>query len=812
MRIPLSWLAEYVDLSGIAPTDVAARLTFSGTEVEGIETIGASCPGVVAADVRAIAKHPNADRLRLVRVFDGTAEMEVVCGASNFEAGARVALARLGVTLPNGLTIAATKIRGVSSSAMLCAADELGVSDDHSGLLLLPPDTAPGTPLAEVLGLPETVLVVEVTPNRPDCLSLIGIARELAALCGRNVRRPELEFAAAGAPIGERVRVSVEDPARCPRYTARLLDGARSAPSPLWMQRRLRAAGVRPISNLVDVTNYVMLECGQPLHAFDLRMLKESRIVVRRAAAGESLRTLDATAHALTPEMLVIADGAHPVALAGIMGGAESGIADDTTTVLIESACFEPTGIRATVKAVGLASESSYRFERGVDIGNCEWASRRAAQLMAQLSGATVAPGVLDCYPVPPAPRPVAMRWERAQALLGIPLESREMMAIFKALELPVAGATDAGCTVAVPSFRVDLEQEVDLIEEVARVHGLDKIPAPAPVARLVPGADDRPSRSREQLRARLAGLGLDEAMNYSFVSERLLGLCQVGDPATRVKLPNPISADHTILRDSLLPQMIETLGRNKARQVTAAALFEIGRVFSRGTGGVYQEEERLAIGLLGPVGRGGIVSRAPVTAEEVFGALKGVVEAIWSAQRLPVREIAGMRRPAVDWIGCDGPLFEAGQALTILLDGQPVGRLGVVSRAVRAEWRMTEPIAVLEMAVAPLLAHALDVPAARPLPAYPPVARDLAFVVADAVRHEDVVATLLQAAPKELVDIRLFDVFRGDAIGAGRKSMAYALTYRAAHKTLTDEETNRMHESVMQAVSKGLHAEIRAG
>ncbi len=810
MRIPLSWLAEYVDLSGLAPADLAARLTFSGTEVEGIETIGAACPGVVAAEVRSIAKHPNADRLRLVRVFDGTAEMEVVCGASNFETGARVALARLGVTLPNGMTIATTKIRGVSSSAMLCAADELGVSDDHNGLLLLPPETAPGTPLAEVLGPPETVLVVEVTPNRPDCLSLIGIARELAALCGRALRRPDLAFAEAGAPIGERMRVAVEDPARCPRYTARLLEGARSASSPDWMQRRLRAAGVRPISNLVDVTNYVMLECGQPLHAFDLRMLKQSRIVVRRAAAGEKLRTLDATEHTLTPEMLVIADGARPVALAGIMGGVESGIADDTTTVLIESACFEPTGIRATVKKVGLTSESSYRFERGVDIGNCDWASRRAAQLMAQLSGAAVAPGVLDCYPAPPAPRPVAMRWERAQALLGIPLESREMTAIFKALELPVADTTDVGCTVATPSFRVDLEQEADLIEEVARVHGLDKIPTPSPVARLVPGADDRPTRAREQLRARLAGLGLDETLNYSFVSERLLGLCPVGDPAARVKLPNPFSADHTLLRDSLLPQMIETLGRNKARQATAAAMFELGRVFKRGPGGVYQEEERLAIGLLGPVGRGGIVSRAPVTADEIFGALKGIADAIWSAQRLPVREMAGMRRPAVDWVACDGQLFEAGQALTILLDGQPVGMLGVLSRAVRAEWRMTEPVAVLEMAVAPLLAHALDVPVARPIPAYPPVARDLAFVVAESVRHEDVVATLLQAAPRELVDIRLFDVFRGDAIGAGRKSMAYALTYRAAHKTLTDEETNRMHESVRQAVSQELHAEIR--
>ncbi|MEI7436661.1 MAG: hypothetical protein WCL16_07635, partial [bacterium] len=414
--------------------------------------------------------------------------------------------------------------------------------------------------------------------------------------------------------------------------------------------------------------------------------------------------------------------------------------------------------------------------------------------------------------PPPAALRPVAMRWARAQALLGIPLEAREMTAIFKALELPVAATTDTDCTVAVPSFRVDLEQEVDLIEEVARVHGLDKIPAPTPSARIVQGADDRPTRAREQLRARLAGLGLNETMNYTFVSERLLGLCPAGDPAARVKLPNPFSADHTMLRDSLLPQMIETLGRNKARQISAAAMFELGRVFSQAPGGAYHEEERLVIGLLGPVGRGGIVSRAPVTAEESFGALKGIFEAIWSAQRLPVREIAGVQRPAVEWVPGTGQLFEAGQALTIMLDGQPIGMLGVVSRAVRAEWRMTEPIAVLEMAVAPLLAHALDVPVARPIPSYPPVTRDLAFVVADSVRHEDVMTTLLQAAPGELVDIRLFDVFRGDAIGAGRKSMAYALTYRAAQKTLTDEETNRMHETVMQAVAKGLHAEIRAG
>ncbi len=812
MKVPLSWLREYVDIE-LSPKELADKLTFSGTEVEGIDTLGGDLSGVVVGHVLAVDKHPNADRLTVCRVNSGAAELVVVCGAPNVRAGAKVPLAGIGTTLPNGLKIKKAKVRGVESFGMLCAEDELGLSEDHTGVMILPDSAVPGTPLSEIVGPPETVLRLEITPNRPDCLSMIGIAREIATLLGKPLRIPDVSLAEGAEDVGRFVSVAIEDAAGCPRYTARVLSGVAIGPSPRWMQHRLGCAGVRPINNVVDITNYVMLECGQPLHAFDYELLGGHRIVVRRPRAGEALSTLDGQVRAIDQDMLVIADAERPVALAGIMGGAGSEIRPQTGTVLLESACFRPQDIRRTSKRLGLSTESSYRFERGLDIGGVEWASRRAASLMAAHAGAIVARGVVDAWPAPAPERRVRMRYARARDLLGISLDNEGMDAILGRLGFAVAAA-DGGavCEATVPTFRVDIAQEADLFEEVARIHGLDKVPAPTPDARLVADADDRPTRALLACRTALTGLGLTEIMNYSFLAERLPAFVGYGSAEGRIVLPNPVSADYAVLRDSLIPQMIETLGRNRSRQAREAALFELGRVFMAQPDGNYAEEDRLCIGLLGPVGRSGLAKSHPVEPQETFQWLTGVLDTLCGAMRIPCRRKDGLSRPAIAFAATTAECFEAGHAVTVTIAGETAGVMGLVSQRVRNEWRVADPMGVLELRVAPLLKHVLDVPAVKPLAAYPGVDRDVAMVVADSVSHESVIDCIWKSAPAELVDIRLFDIFRGKSLGDGRKSMAYSLTYRSQERTLTDETVNAMHDRIKDSLRTELQADIREG
>jgi phenylalanyl-tRNA synthetase beta chain len=809
MKVPLSWLKDYVDID-LSPKDVAALLTFSGTEVEGVVTLGGDFTGIVVGEVLSVARHPNADRLTVCQVSNGAETVTVVCGAPNVAVGAKVPLAPIGVTLPSGLKIKKAKVRGVESFGMLCAEDELGLSGDHGGLMLLPPETLTGTPFTEIAGPPETVLELEVTPNRPDCLSMMGIARELAALLGKPLRRPEPVFRDGGQAVESLVSVSIEDPAGCPRYTARVVSDIAIAPSPPWMQRRLTAAGVRPINNVVDITNYVMLECGQPLHAFDYDLLEGRQIVVRRARVGEQMSTLDGAAREADPEMLMIADAARAVAVAGVMGGAGSEIRDVTRTVLIESAFFKPAGIRRTSKRLGLSSESSYRFERGVDLEGVEWASRRAAQLMGELAGGVVATGVIDCFPGKPVRTRIGMRFQRARDLLGVDLSNVRMVEILEALDLKVRAQDEARCEVEIPARRVDLEQEADLIEELSRIHGLDKVPSPSPRAIIIPGADDALTRSLLACRGRLVGLGLSEIMNYSFLSEKLLNLVGYGRPEERIVLPNPISADHTVLRNSFIPQMLDTLGRNRARQAREAALFEMGRVFFKRADGRYGEEDRICVGLMGPVGRSGIQKTQPVKDEEMYSWIKGILEEFCRALHVERVVSGGASRMNLATAPCEHACFDSGRAVSVSVAGEACGVVGLISERLRSEWRLAEPVAVLELGLAPLLKHVLRVPVASAVGAYPGVERDVAMVVGTGVSHESVLNVVSGVAPRELVDIRLFDVYRGESLGQDRKSMAYSMTYRSLERTLTDEEANAFHDRVKAALKQELNAEIR--
>lgn len=801
MRVPISWLKEYVDFED-TPQGLAERLTMSGTEVEAIVSVGGAFEGVVVGEIVRVERHPNADKLTLCTVRTGAGEQTVVCGAPNARVGLKAPFAPAGVTLPNGVKLEARKVRGVLSAGMLCAEDELGLSDDHTGLMELDPQWAPGTPLSEVLGPPDTVLELEITPNRPDCLSVIGLAREVAALYGVRWRKPEVHLRESDEPVETLTRVEVLDSEGCPRYTARVLKNVRIGPSPMWMRLRLERSGIRSINNVVDITNYVMLECGQPLHAFDYDLLEEHRIVVRRFREGEKLATLDGIERPMDTKMLVIADAKRPVAVAGVMGGAGSEIRPETTRVLLESACFKPQDNRATAKRLGLSTESSYRFERGVDIESVEWASRRAAALMAELAGAQIARGVIDVYPQPYRRKRVACRYERLRNLLGMDATPMDVQRVFHNLGFSVVASDEASCTVEVPGFRVDVEMEADLIEEYARVTGLDRIPAPAPRAQRVPGATDRPARALLRCREFLAGLGLSEILNYSYIADRLLDMFAMAPKERRVVLSNPINVEQATLRPSLIPQMVETLGRNAARQIRTARFYEIGRVFFKDDSGQAQEEERLAVGLMGAAGRAGLDWRKPVSTEEMFLWTKGV----WQMLARALRLFEPSERCAVL------PWAEEGAAVELLVENEPVGVLGLVRGALRAEWRIAEPLGVFEIRMAPVLRRLFAISAYRPVPVYPCIVRDAAIVVEDGVSHAQILQVVREAAPPELESVDLFDVFRHESLGPGRKSMAYAFTYRSSKRTLTDEEANHYHDMLKAALKQKLGVEVREG
>lgn len=799
MKIPLSWLKDYVDVEA-TPEDIAERLTFSGTEVEGIQRVGEGCEDVVVGRVLEMQPHPKADRLQLCVVDSGAEKLPVVCGAENFGVGDRVALAPVGCTLPNGMTIREARLRGELSRGMLCAEDELGLSDDHSGIMLLPPDTAPGTPLLHALGGIETVLELEVTWNRPDCLSVIGMAREIAALYRLPLKLPPVEYVEDGEPVESWAGVRIDDAQGCPRYTARVLTGAALATGPLWLRRRLAHCGVRAINNIVDVTNYVMLECGQPLHAFDHALLTGRRIIVRRAAQGETMQTLDDEPRALSTDMLVIADAERPVAVAGIMGGAGSEINDTTETVLLESARFDPALTHHTSVALGLSTESSHRFERNVDVMNVDWAGRRAMRLMLELSGGRAAAGVIDVFPGKPAPRRITCRVARMQSLLGVDVPREESVRILESLELPVVEQGDADFTVEAPSFRPDLEIEADIIEEVARLHGLDKVVESVPMGRIVPDADDTRPRAVMACRQALVAMGLTETMNYSFVSDVLLDLFGDDPRGERVVLPDPVSADQGLMRNALLPQMVESLGRNLAHQVGQAACFEIGRVFRRNGDGCVGDSDHLCLGIMGPVTGVDLQERKPLTRETVFLRIKGLVEIL-----LEGRHVTG-----IEWRDSAQPGLEKGWCLAVLQEGVEIGFLGLISAAVGHRWRMQEPVGVAEFNLDPLLTEVFRVESFAPVPSYPSVSRDLAVVVGEGVRHAEIEQIVRMNGPDELTGVNLFDIFRSDELGRERKSMAYALTYRSAERTLTDEEVNAAQARIMDALRGELKAEIR--
>jgi phenylalanyl-tRNA synthetase beta chain len=793
MRVPLSWLRDFTPVDASVDEMVRA-LNQLGLEVDGVETPGEGVDGVLVARVLAVAKHPNADKLSLVDVDTGDGETRVVCGAPNVVVGMVVPYAPVGVRLPGGLTLERREIRGQVSEGMILSARELGLGDDHDGILGLDPDASVGADVRQVLGLDDVVFDLAITPNRPDAMSIVGVARELAAHFDQPFTVLEPSVSTSGPPTGELASLVVEAPERCPRYVARVAS-VKLGPSPAWLARRLVLAGMRPISNVVDVTNYVLVERGQPLHAFDRSRLGGPGIVVRLAEAGERMTTLDGVERVLTAADLLICDGERaPQAIAGIMGGRTAEVSGSTTEVLLESAYFEPTGVGKTSRRLGLRSESSARFERGTDPDGVLAGADRACELFAEVAGATVAPEALDEYPQPFVRPRIEVRTERVNAVLGTDLSPAKVRDVLRPLEIDIEGKGKTFRAVP-PSFRPDLEREIDLVEEVARRIGFDAI------GRTIPRSGEAGGLTRRQHDRRLVadalvGLGVMEAMTISLVApddQARFGLTGA------IEVTNPLRAEESVLRMALVPSLLLAAAFNAAHGQTDVALFELGAVFGPPAAGevLPDEREHVAAVLAGTVRRRPVEDDRPVDVYDAVDLVRGLEQALELAD---LRVVAG-----------DGPGYEPGRCAAVHLDGAVIGQVGEVATEVLRAVRLRGPVVAFELDAGALYAGTRREARFREVSTFPPSAVDLAFVVAEAVPAA-AVATTLQAAVGDLLEeVRLFDTFRSDALNAeGRKSLAFGLRFRAPDRTLTDAEVGELRREAIDAVIRDHDAELR--
>jgi phenylalanyl-tRNA synthetase beta chain len=791
MRVSLEWLRSLVDPGWDVPT-LCRRLTMAGIEVESVEPASPEFNGVVVGEVLGVERHPAADRLTVCQVASGgAAPSQVVCGAPNVRAGMKTPFALDGALLPGGLAIRRTKLRGVESAGMLCSSRELGLSEDHEGILELPADLATGTDLRAALALDDTVLTLNVTPNRGDVLSMVGVAREVAALAGLRLAVPVPEPVIA--MHRERVEVRLEAPAGCPRFASRVIQGIDpAAATPLWMRERLRRAGLRPRGPAVDVTNYVMLELGQPMHAYDLRRIA-APVSVRMAAPGEQLRLLDGSEIAVAGDTLVIADSAGPVGLAGIMGGEKSGIAPDTTDVFIEVAYFAPEAIAGRPRRYGLASDASQRFERGVDPRLQERALERATGLLLEIAGGRPGPAVLvqDETALPRRPG-VTLRPERAKALLGLQIPRADIEDILRRLGMQVAGAGDV-LGVIPPSHRFDITIEADLIEEIARIHGYDQIPAQHATMPQLPQAASEQSVARERLLLLLADRGYQEAVNYGFVDAGLQRL--LFPRAGTLPLANPIAADLGEMRVSLWPGLIESLRRNLRRQQERVRLCEIGTRFEV-DGGELRESAVIAGVITGPL------------LPEQWGSEKRMVD--FYDLKADVEALLALtgRAERLRFVAATLDTLHPGRSARVMDGATCLGWLGQLHPEISGKIELKEPPWLFELDIN--LSFVSEVPVSKDISKFPAIRRDLAIVVDEATSFDDIRLSVNLAANGLLHQLYIFDVYRGAGIEPGRKSIALGLILQETSRTLTDGEADAVIAAVIARVKGDLRAGIR--
>ena len=797
MKIPYGWVRELAPLK-LSAQDAADRLVNAGIEVASVTPVAPEgLRGVLVGEIEAIEQElgeSRGHRLVLCRVRAGGDRFNVVCGAPNARAGTRAAFAPPGASLPGLGVVAAKKIHGVESQGILCSEREVGLGDEHeAGLLLLDGDVRVGADLVEQLGLDDEVLEIEITPNRPDCLSVLGVARELAALTGVRLTPPRIALRESGPPARELARVEVKAPDLCRRYTLRVIENLRVAPSPAWMRARLRAAGLRPISNVVDITNYVLWELGHPLHAFDGSAVTDGTIIVRRAQAGERFVTLDGQVRVLDDSMLVIADPARAIGLAGVMGGQNTEVASGTTRVLLESAYFDPGCTRRTARALQLKTDAAYRFERGADIEGLVDAGARAAQLMAELAGGRVARGMIDAYPRKRRPVRVRLRMARIERVLGIAPPPAQARRILRALGLGVR-TRGRDVEIDVPSFRRDLTMEDDLVEEVIRVWGYDRLPTTFSRGAIALARDSDRSRQERLVRTTLVAAGLTECVTYAFSDPVLAGALEAAAP---LKLLNPLSQDASALRAHPLEGLLRVVATNLRKQQPGVRVFEIGRTFeSSMTGDTSTAEPRWASIVLAGA-RTDDAWHTPGAPVDVYDA-KGCAELVLAAFGLSATTAARGRLGG----------FEPDSHATLRVGEAVVGEFGEVAASVRAAFDIDVPVfaaALLLDGAVPLAPRPVRY---QPLPRYPSIARDMAFVLTDAATSAaDVAAAIAEHAGPLLRDVGVFDVFR---LPDGGRSVAYRLTFQAEDRTLTDEEINTVHARVADAVSRRFGITLR--
>jgi len=801
MKLSHGWIKEYVP--GVPePRELARRLSMGGIGVESLRPYSSVMEGVIVGEVLAVGRHPNADRLTLCVVEAGGERYSVVCGAPNVKAGVKYPFAAPGARLPGGRLIGAATIRGVASQGMLCSEAELGLGSDAAGIMALPGSAVSGEPF--VPNPEDWIYDVEITPNRGDLLSVVGIARQLSAVLAAPLKLPAVLDGAVGVsrdretphpPLAGEWSVAISDPGGCGLYTARLLTGVKVGPSPEWMQKRLVACGLRPINNVVDITNYLLLETGHPLHAFDVAKLKGNRIEVRRAAAGEKLRTLDGIDRALNPEVLVIADGTCAVAAAGIMGGASSEISDGTSAVLLEAAWFDPVRTRRGARSIGLNTESSYRFERGADPGGVVLASDRACQLLVELSGAAVSSPLLRADGSLPIRHPIEVSASAVSSLLGVSLAPADLRKYAERMGAAVTGPDGDRLTVTPPSWRLDVNIPADLAEEFATIHGYDRVPATLPVREAGTIPESRSTVAGRRIREALRAAGFSEAQTLSLISKA--DVARLGLPAgAATAVSNPMTEDQEVLRPSLLAGLMRSAARNLAREAAGAMLFEVGEVFGGASaGGAPAEAPRLALVAAGRLAQDAFAGERSLDLADIKGAVGAAAEALGVA---------------IEWVAGGGVPFAAGSVAELRLAGLRIGQAGVVAPKTAAAFELPAGTVAAELELDPLvgaadLSYSVEAPAR-----FPAVRRDLAFVVAESVSAAALESAVREAGKPLLESASIFDCYRGRQVPEGTKSLAVRLAFRAPERTLTEKEADEVVSTIVAALGKRLGARLR--
>ena len=788
MKIPMSWLDDYTSL-GVGAKEYSDGMTMSGSKVESFESAGDEIDKVVVGKITEINKHPDADKLVVCQVDVGDKTVQIVTGAPNVFEGASVPVALHGARLPGGVTIKKGKLRGVVSEGMMCSTDELGMSEERAdGILILDGEPAPGQDIRDVLGLNEVVVDFDITSNRPDCLSVIGLARESAATFGKPFSIPTVTVEENSQDVKDYVSVTVQEPVLCPRYSARVVKNIKIGPSPKWMQDRLHACGVRAINNIVDITNYVMLEYGQPMHAFDINFLSNQKIIVRRARPQERIVTLDSVERVLDENMLVICDDAKPVAVAGVMGGENSEINENTKTIVFERANFLGTSVRTTAKTLGMRTESSSRYEKELDPGMTVDAVNRACQLINQLGAGEVVGGVIDICSDLDSAHTISLRPDKINTFLGTSIPKEEMISILEQIEFSVEGDI-----ITVPSFRRDVVTEADVAEEIARFYGYNKIESTLMRGETVMGGKTKEQRTEDAVKAVLVGQGLYEIYTYTFTDPKSFDRLNIpaDDPLRKaVPISNPLGEEQSIMRTNTMNEMLRALSLNYSHRNQNVSLFEIGKVYvpkSLPVAELPEERQMVTIGMYGN--------------DTDFYELKGIIEQLLQALNIRKYKVES---------STDNKTFHPGRTAKLTINGEYAGIFGQVHYYVTQNYEIDLPVYLAALEFDTLFRYQRPEKSYQALPKYPAVTRDIAMLCDDTIEVGQIEEVIKKCSGELLEELQLFDVYKGKQIPHGKKSVAYSVLFRDKSKTLEESEVNAVMERILTELETRLHAELR--